>query len=198
MRPLPVLAGPRIRLRVPRPGDAEAVHAYASDPDVTLYLSWPTHRGLADTQEWITRAIKGWAQGTDFAYVIEADGQVVGATGVTPVARHARTPAGCTPNPGEACGDAGERRVARLGYVLARHAWGKGYATEAVGVLTRTVLADPAVEQVEALVHPDNAASLRVLEKSGFHATELSARCGALPNLGGTPDVWTFVRQRDG
>jgi len=40
----------RLLLRKPKQSDAQAVfHRYASDREVTRYLSWPTHRSVADT-----------------------------------------------------------------------------------------------------------------------------------------------------
>ena len=54
---LPVLATRRPRLRLPALEDAAGVAAYASDPDVTRYVSWPRHRSLADAESFLTYAI---------------------------------------------------------------------------------------------------------------------------------------------
>jgi RimJ/RimL family protein N-acetyltransferase len=64
-----------------------------------------------------------------------------------------------------------------LGYAFFESTWGKGYATEACSALldayrsycARSTSRDaPAVNYVEACLHPDNAGSIRVLEKLGF------------------------------
>jgi ribosomal-protein-alanine N-acetyltransferase len=42
----------RLVLRRPSADDGEAVFTrYASDPEVTRYVSWPRHRSLADQRE---------------------------------------------------------------------------------------------------------------------------------------------------
>jgi [ribosomal protein S5]-alanine N-acetyltransferase len=63
------------------------------------------------------------------------------------------------------------RKMPRLGYWIGKRHWGKGYATEAIGVLVeRPFAAHPSAERVGAGVFHDNPASRRVLEKLGFSA----------------------------
>jgi [ribosomal protein S5]-alanine N-acetyltransferase len=47
-----VLAGPRVRLRMPRVEDAEAMFTDpTSDPELTRYLSWTPHPNVDSTPE---------------------------------------------------------------------------------------------------------------------------------------------------
>ena len=55
-----------------------------------------------------------------------------------------------------------------VGWGLAREAWGKGYATEAVQALIDTLFSLVELEAIEADTRVINPASRRVLEKSGF------------------------------
>jgi [ribosomal protein S5]-alanine N-acetyltransferase len=55
-----------------------------------------------------------------------------------------------------------------LGYWLIPRARGRGFGSRAVGLLARWAVTEAALARVEALVVPDNIASLRVLEKAGF------------------------------
>jgi RimJ/RimL family protein N-acetyltransferase len=55
-----------------------------------------------------------------------------------------------------------------LGYRFCRDVWGCGYATEAASGLIERVFTMTDLDQVLACAHPDNAASLRVLQKLGF------------------------------
>jgi RimJ/RimL family protein N-acetyltransferase len=55
-----------------------------------------------------------------------------------------------------------------LGYGIAPEARKRGYATEAARGVVEWALAQPGVERVVAGCDPDNAASIRVLEKLGF------------------------------
>ena len=51
----------RLLLRRPKQSDAQAVfHRYASDRDVTRYLSWPTHRNVADTLAFLSWSDAEW------------------------------------------------------------------------------------------------------------------------------------------
>ena len=55
-----------------------------------------------------------------------------------------------------------------IGYKLAKDNWGEGYATEAAKALTDYGFNVLNLHRVYASVHPDNAASIRVLEKVGM------------------------------
>jgi len=55
-----------------------------------------------------------------------------------------------------------------VGYILARDQWGNGYATETAKALTDYGFSELNLHRVYATVHPENAASIRVLEKVGM------------------------------
>ena len=55
-----------------------------------------------------------------------------------------------------------------IGYKLAKDYWGKGYATESAKALTHYGFNVLNLHRVYASVHPENAASIRVLEKVGM------------------------------
>ncbi len=59
-------------------------------------------------------------------------------------------------------------RRAELGYDLLREHWGKGLTTEAVHGLLRYAFEELRLNRVEATTDSENAASIRVLEKTGF------------------------------
>ena len=61
-----------------------------------------------------------------------------------------------------------EDGVATLGYSVHERHQGRGYASELAGLLVEWALAQPGVDIVRATVAPDNAPSLRILEKLGF------------------------------
>jgi RimJ/RimL family protein N-acetyltransferase len=63
--------------------------------------------------------------------------------------------------------------VAAIGYTIAPEHQGLGYATEAVGALVDRLVAD-GVHRVTATLDPDNLASARVLERSGFRFTGIA------------------------
>lgn len=57
---------------------------------------------------------------------------------------------------------------AMIGYKLLPEYTGRGYATEAVRKLTDEAMRSEELHRIVAYVQPDNAASIRVLEKCGF------------------------------
>ena len=154
----------RLVLRRPRAEDAPAIFArYASDPEVTRWVGWPRHRTVADTEGFLAFCEAEWARAPGFAYLIgrRADGVLVGSTGL------AFESPWC----------------AMTGYVLARDAWGQGYATEALrGIVA--LAPDLGVLRLQAYCHVDHAASAHVLDKCGFTREGVLARHTVFPNSG--------------
>ncbi|WP_329182307.1 GNAT family N-acetyltransferase (plasmid) [Streptomyces decoyicus] len=63
-----------------------------------------------------------------------------------------------------------------LSYILREDTWGNGYATEAVKHVVAFAFTTAGLERLEAMHHPDNPASGRVLTKVGFTRTVTSDR----------------------
>ena len=76
---------------------------------------------------------------------------------------------------------------ATLGFVLARHHWGQGVATEAPGGEIYWTIQQPKYEQIEAFCDVENSASAKVLEKSGMKRGSLLRRFEVCPNISSTP-----------
>ena len=57
-----------------------------------------------------------------------------------------------------------------LGFRLAQPYWGQGLATEAACAWVRAAFDDFHIDRLTAFVQPENVASIRVLQKLGFHA----------------------------
>ena len=152
-------------LRRPRVSDEPAIFArYASDPEVTRYMAWPTHKSLDDTHAFVRLSDDAWAR-----WPLAGPYLVFARDGVTLL------------------GSAGivndTETVAQIGYVLARDAWGRGYATEALLASVEAARA-AGVRRVEAGVHVDHQVSRRVLEKAGFvHEGVRPGRPTDFPNL---------------
>jgi RimJ/RimL family protein N-acetyltransferase len=166
----------RLLLRKPRPEDGESIYLrYASDPDVTRLVGWPRHLSLEDTRAFIAYSDAEWQRWAVGPYLIElrASGQLLGSTGLALETRFR----------------------AATGYVLAKDAWGFGYATEALGRVVELARA-VGVRRLYALCHPENAASVRVLDKCGFAREALLLYHSEFPNLhpGEAGDVLCYVR----
>ena len=108
----------RLQLFRPRPEHAPDIFArYAGDRDVTRYLGWPRHRSVADARSFIAFSDAEWGRWQVGPSLIGSrqTGALLGSTGL-------------------ACETA---QRALTGYVLAKEAWGRGYATEALGAMIR-------------------------------------------------------------
>lgn len=164
MRAPHVIHTARLVLAPPAAADAAAMFTrYASDPDVTRYLGWPTHRTVADTAAFVAFSDAQWAGTGVGAYLIRAreDGRLLGSTGLSI--------------------DDDSADVV-TGYVLARDAWGRGYATEALGAMVE-VARGLRVPQLVALCHAEHQPSCRVLEKCGFTRDPVWTERTEFPNL---------------
>jgi len=153
----------RLTLVRPDHGDAAEMFArYASDPEVTRFLGWPRHRAVADTEAFLAFSASEWQRWPAGPYLIRsrADGRLLGSTGLG--------------------FESAERAI--TGYVLAKDAWGQGYATEALAAI-KDVARDVGVVYLFALCHPDHHASWRVLEKCGFDRDTAAAQQVEFPNL---------------
>ena len=167
----------RLYLRRPVASDAEAVfQRYASDPEVTRFLAWPTHRSLDDTRAFLSFADAEWAEWPASAYLIyrHGDDTLLGSTGLSFETAH----------------------EAITGYVLARDAWGQGYATETLVAMV-DLARSLSVDRLSAGCHPDHQASIRVLEKCDFVLESRLPRTSGFPNLepGLTQDLLVFGRR---
>ena len=154
----------RLALRKPTLADAEAVYSrYASDPRVTRFMSWPTHRSIDDTLAFLAFSNAQWERWPAGPYLIESleEGNLLGSTGLG------------FENPTQA----------ETGYVLAVDAWGSGFATEALHAVV-TIAMDAGVRRLHAHCHPENLRSARVLQKCSF-TKDSQPRCGMpFPNVG--------------
>ena len=65
-----------------------------------------------------------------------------------------------------------------VGFLLGRPFWGQGLATEAARESVRFGFEDLDLEEIVGIVHPDNIASQRVLEKAGLTRVEHTSYFG--------------------
>ena len=71
---------------------------------------------------------------------------------------------------------------AMTGYVLAKDAWGRGCATEALEAMV-DVARRINVARIYAICHPEHRASWRVLEKCGLWSDQSWSKQAEFPNL---------------
>lgn len=148
MSATPILTAERLLLRPLCPEDAPAAfHNWASDPDVTYYMPYETHRSIKETEQWLATEAAGVESPTRYNWgIVERAGErLVGTIGLN--------------LEGDTC---------ELGYCLAKCCWGRGYMTEAARCVIGYAQQILDVKTVYARVAVENAASARVLQKLGF------------------------------
>ena len=149
----PLLATARVVLRPVTAGDAPAVYLYASNPAISRFTLFETHRTIDDSRWFVTDYVRSRYVNREpdpFAVILKDDplGRMIGAVGAHWVSQ---------PN-----------GTMELGYSLAEPYWGRGLTTEAAGAVTDHVFTEYPVERLQAQVFVGNESSGKVLEKLGF------------------------------
>jgi ribosomal-protein-alanine N-acetyltransferase len=150
LKDLPTLETERLILRKMTPDDAEAVFAYASDPEVTRYVIWDTHRTIEDSKAFLELTVGKYENGgePDWGIVYKGDRRFVGTCGFADwKAEHAR---------------------AEMGFVISREYWGRGLMPEAVRAMIAFGFERMGLNRIEARCIAENVASARVMEKAGM------------------------------
>ncbi|WP_202844127.1 GNAT family N-acetyltransferase [Luteimonas saliphila] len=146
----PTLSGPRVRLRGPRPEDADDVFALFSDAAVMRYWSSAPMQALEQAQGKIEEMLDAFDRREMLNWLIAdpRDGRVIGSCTLFRFdARHRR---------------------AEIGYALRSELWGRGLASEAVALALDWGFRDLALHRIEADIDPRNEASRNLLGRLGF------------------------------
>ncbi len=132
--------------------DAETFAAYRSEPEVARHQSWDTPFSVDQARLFIEQLASEHPDtpGTWFQFALV---DVASDTHIGDVA------ASC---------DAADRRLASVGWTLAPHAQGQGYATEAATALLDYLFDRRSKHRVTAGCDPCNAASAALMERLGM------------------------------
>lgn len=157
---IPELTTSRLRLRAFEPNDFEAYAAMMADPEVTRFLGEGQPLSRADAWRQMAVYLGHWALRGFGIWAVEerATQTFIGRIGCF-------YPEGF---PGF-----------EIGYTLARHAWGKGYARE--GAAAALAFARNTLGQTDiiSIIRPANIASIRVAESLGARRAETVEFYGA-------------------
>lgn len=153
-REVPLLETARLRLRGHRLADYAAFVAMWQEPDFYRFLS-PGPLPAEEVWNKMLRNIGHWTLlGYGFWAVEEkATGRFIGNVGFGDFQRALEPPIGEAPE---------------MGWVLAPDAHGRGLASEAVAAALNWAQTRFGPGRIVCLIHPDNAASLRVAARFGF------------------------------
>ncbi len=148
-----------MRIRPLRPADSEPL-AELYLQDRAFQREWePDEPDAFFTPEGqrasVAQALRESADGRMMPWIMEADGQPVGRINLTGIAL-------------------GSLMAASVGYWVPRRFGGRGHASSAVGQVLDIAFFELGLHRIDAYVRVDNAASLRVLAKHGFHTVGVS------------------------
>jgi RimJ/RimL family protein N-acetyltransferase len=150
----PVLETHRLILRGHRESDLDSCAEMWSDPEVVRYIGG---RPFSPEEVWVKllRYVGHWELKGFGYWIIEEkeSGRIAGEIGFADFKRTMVPSLGPAPE---------------LGWVLASWAHGKGYATEAARQAIEWSEANLESERTVCLIHPENAASIRLATKCGF------------------------------
>lgn len=146
-----VVRGPRLTLRYGRADDAPALYELGRDPDVSRFFSWGPYTEPAQAADFIERTAAQRERGERLEFVIAGeDDEPLGITGLSEFS--------------------GRDRRAVVGTWLGRPYWGSGANAESKALVLRVGFGTLGLQRISAYAHPENARSLRALERLGFIA----------------------------
>jgi RimJ/RimL family protein N-acetyltransferase len=146
----PTLTTTRLRLRRFERRDLADLHACLSDPAAMRYWNCPPCKTMTDTEKALAWLLKTTSPYDHLAWAAckKSNDRCIGM-----VNYHRR--------------DTRNRRL-QLGYITAPKHQRNGFGTEAVRAVLNYCAEDLNIHRVEALIHPDNLASIGLAEGLGF------------------------------
>lgn len=141
----------RLILRKFRVSDAQMMfNNWASDSEVTKYLTWPPHENIDFSQKLLSEWVSHYKNNTYYQWCIELkeNSQAIGSIA--------------------AVGFIEETESARIGYCLSKAHWGKGLMTEALSAVISFFFNKVGINRIQAEHDVNNPASGRVMEKCGL------------------------------
>lgn len=147
---VPTLVTERLRLRQFELGDDAGLHACLGDERLLRYWDCPLSRNIQETRGWVRQLAKPATPAESMAWAVadKASDECLGM-----VNYHHR--------------EAGNRRL-EIGYILRPDHHGRGLMSEAVRALMRYSIDRLQMHRIAATIHPDNAASIRLVTRLGF------------------------------
>lgn len=175
----PLLQADGFVLRGWRAGDAESLAANADNRNVwtNLRSRFPRPYTADVARSWIARCTSGHDRGLQLA--IEVDGAAVGGISVDLVTANAP-------------------RMGELGYWLGEAWWGRGIVGRAVRLACPEAFERLDLDVLRAVSREGNTASLRILERTGFHLQSRMRRSDRRPGSAVMEMVFVLERAASG
>ena len=170
----------RLILRRFLPADAEAMYRnWASDPEVTRFLTWPPHANV-NVSRWVVNDWISHYKEKDFyqwAMVPKELGEPIGTISVV----------------------AYDDRMGKIevGYCIGKQWWHRGYMTEALGAVIHFFFEEVGSNRVQACHDTNNPNSGLVMRKCGMTFEGIQRQAG-WNNCGVCDVAWYAILAEDG
>ena len=151
---------------------------WASDPEVTRYLTWPVHSSVNVTRNLLTDWVTRYSNGGYFNWVMEykETGKAIGNISVVKLNENTE--------------------AADMGYCMSRAYWGQGLMPEALTAVMDYLFDVVGLNRVAACHDVNNPKSGRVMEKAGMKQEGI-LRAAGKNNLGICDEVWHAMIRSD-
>lgn len=125
----------------------EGLLKHLNNKNITKWLFLPSEPYLEDdAKKWLDFCKESDEKKENYLFAIELDETFIGGVGLHKKMEH----------------------CFEVGYWIAEEYWGKGYATEALRMITDLGLNDLKIDRIQAYVFEGNMASEKILEKCGY------------------------------
>ena len=159
--------------------DAPAMYQnWASDPEVTKFMTWPTHESLEVSRQVLLDWVSHYPEGNYYQWAIvpKEFGEPIGS--ISAVRFHERI------------------GKAEVGYCIGKVWWHRGIMTEALEAVIRFLLEEVGFNRVEACHDPQNPNSGKVMAKCGMRY-EGTQRQASVNNCGICDLSWYAILASD-
>lgn len=159
--------------------DAEDMyHNWASDPEVTRFLTWPVHASVDATRNLLSQWVLHYEDGGYFSWAMELKetGEAIGSISVVKLNE--------------------ETEAADIGYCMSRAYWGQGLMAEALSAVIEYLFDVVGLNRIAACHDVNNPRSGRVMDKAGMRQEGI-LRAAGKNNLGICDEVWHAIIRSD-
>ncbi|MDP8227452.1 MAG: GNAT family protein [Candidatus Celaenobacter polaris] len=147
---IPILCTKSLILKKMTLKDAEDLFEYASDPEVTKYITWAPHKSIDDSIDFLKSVLRRYENNevSEWGIVYKENNKFIGTCGyVLWVPVHS---------------------LAEIAFALSGEYWGKGLMTEAVKEVIKYGFEKMNLNRIYARCFMENIGSQKVLEKVGM------------------------------
>ena len=156
---IPIQVTDRLRLRAFTADDAPVMHNIMTGQDVMKYFPGAPTVSLKHVEKMIVRILQHWSDRQYGLWAIEfiETSELIGRCGLQQIP---------------------ETDEVEVDFIVSRDYWGQGIATEAGQASVDFAFDKLKVKELVGIVHPNNIASQRVLEKLGLQFVEATQYFG--------------------